>query len=117
MTEHREGSKPLAILAGMAEILDSDRYHDTVSPAQQRAIRQLADDLRADLESMLGVPLSAQHLVVLLMGMELQLKATARGKIETLLHSMVDTSDTPSAILRVAVAYLARDVLAGERVP
>jgi hypothetical protein len=120
MGGHKGTETPLELLASVATVLDSDNFQDTTSPAQRRGFREAADQLRAALENSLGTNLTPQLLLAFYLGAAAQATASASSSPLAValspLLGLNHADNSPHPGVSIATAYLARDILVGERV-
>ncbi len=109
---------PLSLLAELASLLDSSEFINGTSKIQKDAIRSAADQLRVALEKYFE-PLSPPALVCYVAGASAQVALSKQeSPLAPLLSSigLAAQTDSPSHTLMLIVSYLARDLLAGERI-
>jgi hypothetical protein len=111
--------KVLKTLATLAEVLDTPAFTDNITKTQKRLLRETADTMQKAFEKELG-PLTPPLLLSFWLGAAAQAGASQTGPlgtIGTLLEPILGKqADTPNVVISTIVAYLARDILAGERV-
>lgn len=110
---------PLQTLANFAKVLDSVEFVDGTSAMQKKALREGADSLRTTIEE-LCEDLTPPILVGFYSGAAAQAKMSAdsnplAGAMNRVM-GMGQDPEAPLHTLTILVAYLARDLLAGERV-
>ena len=109
---------PLEIMGDLANVLEAEVFVDGTSTVQKRAFRDAADTLRSTLEATLG-DLTPPILVSFYLG---ALTEATLDDEDSPLSALLATTGLapkktgPKPHLSVIIAYLARDMIAGERV-
>lgn len=114
----RKNENPLALLRQLAEALDDREYLDATSPNQRRAMRKAADTVRGVMLEW-SDDVTPQMLLCLWTGATMQAQLSTKDlpeALQAILGSTASVPPSPAVGLTVSIAYLARDVLAGERV-
>jgi hypothetical protein len=110
---------PLKLLAELASVLDGQTFVEGTSIVQKRAIRHAADELKTTLEKYID-PLGPIALICYVAGASAQAALSERANpLNALMGALGRDNSTeagPDATLMLIVSYLARDLLAGERV-
>lgn len=102
-------------LAELTAALEKPEIQDQMSPAIKREIRSLSNKIRAALEEALG-ELTAPVLLSFYMGSAFQASLDKNDAIRNLLKVLAGEGAEPHPGVGLVVAYLARDLLAGEPV-
>lgn len=109
----------VVVLGQMAAILDGETFQNGTSVVQRRSFRETADTVRESIEKMTGIPISIPTLVAFWMGAHIYKQTTSNAGIAGLIRSAMGPQPEDTAfdsLFAITVAYLARDLLAGERV-
>lgn len=109
---------PLEALADMARVLDGEDFVDGTSTHQKRALREAADGIRDAIEQTCG-DLTPPILIAFFAGAATEATMSANANpMRKLLSAALGQTDSasPNNLLALLVAYLARDLLVGERV-
>lgn len=111
---------PLESLAQMAAVLDGADFLDGTSRNQRRELRKAADGVGKAIEDTVGL-VTPEILVAFFAGAATEATMSAdMNPLSRLMKQVMgagaDKQLTPNNVLTILVAYLARDLLAGERV-
>lgn len=109
---------PLQVLAEMAKALDSAEFLDSTSKTQREAFRNAADSITKALEDAVGV-VTPPVLVAFLVGATAEVGfRNTLNPLPSLLGPLLGKTspDSPNSVLIMVIAFIARDLLAGERV-
>lgn len=106
----------IADLATLAAALDDPETIDSLPPAQWRSLREMADTLAATFANVGGVTVGVVLAVTYGASLEANI-AAATNPMAGVLARLTSPDPEPSSLTMIVCAFLARDVLAGERVP
>lgn len=104
----------LGDLATLAAGLDDPQVIDNIPPAQWRAMRETADNIAAAFDDVGG--LTAGVVFALSCGASLEASVAVATNPMAEIMSQIGIESGPSSLTMIVFAFLARDVLAGERV-